>query len=157
MRKKATGESIIFRVFNKLSFFLSLYSLLVSLNIILALNIKKKFYYKLSFLYFSPSRFDNFIGDPSSFNVTFLLLKKYGISYQIIWYIVPERSEMSLPPLVPNFRDLANHDPVPRSRTEVYRELCDYVLNITQLEKIKKIKKRRKNIFLKSKSQISFF
>ncbi|KAL4588237.1 hypothetical protein LXL04_001119 [Taraxacum kok-saghyz] len=30
------------------------------------------------------------------------------------WYTVSERTEMSLPPLVPNFRDLANCDPVPR-------------------------------------------
>ncbi|KAJ9543559.1 hypothetical protein OSB04_023266 [Centaurea solstitialis] len=33
---------------------------------------------------------------------------------------------MSLPPYVPNFRNLVNRDPVPRSRTGAYRELSDY-------------------------------
>ncbi|KAL4556356.1 hypothetical protein LXL04_039005 [Taraxacum kok-saghyz] len=40
-------------------------------------------------------------------------------------YTVSERTEMSLPPLVPNFRDLANCVPVPRTRTEANRESCD--------------------------------
>ncbi|MFS7947955.1 putative non-specific serine/threonine protein kinase [Helianthus anomalus] len=37
---------------------------------------------------------------------------------------------MSLPSLVPNSRDLANCDPVPRSRTGAYHDPCDYGLNI---------------------------
>ena len=37
-----------------------------------------------------------------------------GTSYRGNWYIVPERSEMNLPPSVPNFRDLANRIPVPK-------------------------------------------
>ncbi|GJR73814.1 hypothetical protein Tco_0086179 [Tanacetum coccineum] len=36
---------------------------------------------------------------------------------------------MSLPPLVPNFKDLANRIPVSRSRTRAYHVLCDYDLD----------------------------
>ncbi|KAL4581226.1 hypothetical protein LXL04_017436 [Taraxacum kok-saghyz] len=41
-------------------------------------------------------------------------------------YTESERTEMSLPPFVPNFRNLANCVPVPRTRTEANRESCDF-------------------------------
>lgn len=48
------------------------------------------------------------------------------------------RSEMSLPPLVPNFRNLANCNPVSYSRIEAYREQCNYANDLKQnLEKFK--------------------
>ncbi|KAJ0537872.1 putative RNA helicase [Helianthus annuus] len=45
---------------------------------------------------------------------------------------LPKQSEMSLPPLVPNFRDLANCDPVSGSRTGAYHEPCDFATNIAK-------------------------
>jgi hypothetical protein len=64
----------------------------------------------------------------------------------IIWYIVPnwvhhiilydtsnqnepERTEMSLPPFVPDFRNLANRVPISRFRTGAFRVPCDYGFN----------------------------
>ena len=51
--------------------------------------------------------------------------KLYGTSNQS----EPERTEMSLPPFVPNFRDLANRVPVSRFRTGAFRVPCDYDLD----------------------------
>ncbi|KAJ0547882.1 hypothetical protein HanIR_Chr08g0377181 [Helianthus annuus] len=44
--------------------------------------------------------------------------------------IVPDRTEMNLPPSEPNSSQLANCEPEPRTRTGANRELGDYVFAI---------------------------
>ncbi|MFS7942504.1 hypothetical protein Hanom_Chr06g00489161 [Helianthus anomalus] len=44
--------------------------------------------------------------------------------------IVPDRTEMNLPPSEPNSHPLANCEPEPRTRTGANRELGDYGYNI---------------------------